>query len=73
MAALHEDMTADEAGVVRLAGNPVSPRFLLSPFSWVAYSIALLADLDPTVCVELCKIRRTRVHMIALVLGSFRR
>lgn len=26
MAALHEDMTADEAGVVRLAGNPVSPR-----------------------------------------------
>jgi hypothetical protein len=48
-------------------------EFLLSPFSWVADSIALLADLDPTVCVELCKIRRTRVHMIALVLGPFRR
>jgi hypothetical protein len=69
MAALHEDMTADEEDVVRRTGTPVSRRFLLSPFSWAADSMALLADLDPTVCVELWKIGRTRMHMMALVLA----
>lgn len=68
MAALQEDMMADEAPVNRQRRSPVSP-FLLSPFKWAADSVASLADLDPAICVELCKIGRTRTHVVALVLA----
>jgi hypothetical protein len=68
MAALHEDMIADVESVIRRPRNP-PPRFLLSPFKWAADSVASLADLDPAICVELCKIGRTRMHLVALVLA----
>jgi hypothetical protein len=68
MAALREDVMADEAPVNRHRRSPVSP-FLLSPFKWAADSVASLADLDPAICVELCKIGRTRMHLVALVLA----
>ena len=43
---------------------------LLSPFNWAADSVASLADLDPTVWVELCKIEGTRMHLMALALAN---
>jgi hypothetical protein len=72
MAALLDDTMADEESIVRRAGTPVSRRFLLSPFNWAADSVALLADLDPTVCVELCKIEGTRMHVMALALANLK-
>jgi hypothetical protein len=68
MAARLDDTMADEDSIIRRAVIPVSRRFLLSPFNRAADSVALLADLDPTVCVELCKIEGTRMHVMALVL-----
>ena len=49
MAALLDDTMPDEETIVRRAVTPVSRRSLLSPFNWAADSVALLADLDPTV------------------------
>ena len=63
MAALLDDTMADEDSIVRRAVTPVSRRFLLSPFNWATDPVAVLADLDPTVCVELCKIEGTRMHV----------
>jgi hypothetical protein len=70
MAALLDDTMADEESIVRRPVTPISRRFLLSPFNWVADSVASLADLDPTVCVELCKIEGTRMHVMALALAN---
>ena len=47
--------------------NPVSP--LLSPLKWAAKSVASLVDLDPAICVELCKIEHAQMHVVALVLA----
>jgi hypothetical protein len=66
MAALNEDMTADGEPLHRQRRNPVSP--LLSPLKWAAKSVASLVDLDPAICVELCKIERAQMHVVALVL-----
>jgi hypothetical protein len=71
MAALREDVMADEAPVDRQRRSPFSP-FLLSPFKWAADSVASLADLDPAICVALCKIRTTRMHVVALVLAHLK-
>lgn len=68
MAALREDLKAHEAPANSQRRNPVSP-FLLSPFKWAADSVASLAGLDPALCVELCKIGPTRMHVVALVLA----
>ena len=70
MAALREDVMADEAPVNRQRRSPVSS--LLSPFKWAADSVASLADLDPAICVELCKIGPTRMHVVALVLAHLK-
>ena len=67
MAALNEDMTADGEPLHRQRRNPVSP--LLSPFKWAAKSVASLVDLDPAICVELCKIGRAQMHVVALALA----
>ena len=70
MAALHKDTMADEVPLNRQRRNPVSP--LLSPFKWAANSVASLADLDPAICVALCKIGPTRIHVVALVLAHLK-
>ena len=67
MAALHEDMMADEVPLNRQPRNSVSP--LLSPFKWAANSVASLVDVDPAICVALCKIGTTRMHVVALALA----
>ena len=45
------------------------PGFLLESFGWAAVPVSKLIDLDPSICVNLCKIDRTRVHLIALALA----
>ena len=70
MAALNEDIMADGEPPYRQRRNPISP--LLSPFKWAAQFVASLADLDPAICAPLCKIGRTRMHVVALGLAHLK-
>jgi hypothetical protein len=58
-----------ETALVERVEKRAPPGFLLAPFRWAAEPVSKLTDLDPTVCVDLCKIGRTRMHVIALALA----
>jgi hypothetical protein len=65
MHARQEDKMAPVGRVERRA----PPGFLLGPFSWAGEPVSKLTDLGPAICVNLCKIGRARMHLIALALA----
>jgi hypothetical protein len=54
----------DAAAVSRTGSGPV-----LAPFCWAADPLALLADGDPALLLDLLKLGRVRMHLIALALA----
>ncbi len=52
---------------VSMVAGPV-----LAPFCWAADSIAMLVDRDPTLVADLLRLRRVRMHLIALALAHLK-